>query len=120
MLRDEEHIRAKVSPSKHAFIFIFGFYCDSQLRFSCVVYANSELVRLMSHEKLGKPELLDRCAAYLQPKVEVRRPPRDLIRLLRVRSAFDLTVYVRGFPRRSIDDNWRQPALRLLSRFNGS
>jgi hypothetical protein len=85
MLRDEEHIRAKVSPSKHAFIFMFGFYCDAQLCFSCIVDSNPDLVRLISDEKLGKPELLDQCVAYSQPEVVVRRPSRDLIRLLRVR-----------------------------------
>jgi hypothetical protein len=71
MLRDEEHIRAKVSPSKHAFIFMFGFYCDTQLCFSCVVDSNSDLVRLMSDEKFGKPELLDQCVASSQPQVVV-------------------------------------------------
>jgi hypothetical protein len=105
MLRDEKHIRAKVIPSKHAFIFMFEFYCDAQLCFSCVVDSNSGLVRLMSDEKLGKPELLDQCVAYLQLDVVVRQLSRDLIRLLRVRSAFDLTVYVPGFPRRSILDS---------------
>jgi hypothetical protein len=38
----------------------------------------------MSDEKLSKPELLDQCAAYSLPEVVVRRPPSDLIRLLRV------------------------------------
>ena len=85
MVPEEEHIRAKVNPSKHAFIFMFGFYCDDQLCLSCVVDSNSDLVRLMSDEKLGKPELLDQCVAYSQPEVVVRRPSRDLIRLLRVR-----------------------------------
>ena len=64
---------------------MFGFYCDAQLCFSCVVDLNSDLVRLMCGEKLGKPELLDQCVAYSQPEVVVRRPSRDLIRLLRVR-----------------------------------
>ena len=59
MLRDEEHIRAKVIPSKHAFIFMFEFYCDAQLCFSYVVDSNSDPVRLMFDEKLGKPELLE-------------------------------------------------------------
>jgi hypothetical protein len=105
MLRDEQHSRARVSPSKHAFIFIFRFYCDAQLCFSCVLDSNSDLAKLMSDEKLSKPELLDQCVAYSQPEVVVRRLARDLIRLLLVRSAFDLTVYVRGFPRRSILDS---------------
>lgn len=74
------------------------------MTFSYVVDSNADLVRLMSDEKLGKPELLDQCVAYSQPEVVVRRLARDLIRLLLVRSAFDLTVYVRGFPRRSILD----------------
>ena len=64
--------------------------------------SNSDLVRLMSDEKLGKPELLDQCVAYSQPEVVVRRASRDLIRLLRVRKCFDLTVYVHGFPVRCI------------------
>jgi hypothetical protein len=90
MLRDEEHIRAKVIRSKHAFIFMFEFYCDAQLCFSCVVDSNSDPVRLMFDEKLGKPELLDQWVAYSQPEVVVRRISRDLIRLLCVRAAFDL------------------------------
>jgi hypothetical protein len=122
MLRDAEHIRAKISPSKHAFIFMFRFYCDAQLCFSCVVDSNSDLVRLMSDEKLGKPELLDQCAAYSQPDVVVRRLPKDLIRLLLVRSAFDLIVYVRGFPRRSVLDfagNDCGPGAARLNRHRG-
>ena len=59
----------------------------------------------MSDEELGKPELLDQWVAYSQLEIVVRRPSRDLIRLLLLRSAFDLTVYVRGFPRRSILDS---------------
>ena len=61
----------------------------------------------MSGEKLRKPELLDQCGAYSQPEVAARRQSRDLIRLLRVRSAFDLTVYVRRYPGRSILDSAR-------------
>jgi hypothetical protein len=59
----------------------------------------------MSDEELGKPELLDQCVAYSQLEIVVRRPSRDLIRLLLLRSAFDLTVYVRAFPSRSILDS---------------
>ena len=64
---------------------MFEFYCDTQLCFSCIVNSNSDLVRLMADEKLGKPELLDQCVAYLQLERVVRRPSSDLIRLLRVR-----------------------------------
>jgi len=110
-----------ISEQRSALANMHSFSCSGfTVTFSYVVASNADLVRLMSDEKLGKPELLDQCVAYSQPEVVVRRLARDLIRLLLVRSAFDLTVYVRGFPRRSIDDNWRQPALRLLSRFNGS
>lgn len=64
---------------------MFGFYCDTQLCFSCIVNSNSDLVRLVADEKLGKAELLDQCVAYLQFEPVVKRLSRDLIRLLRVR-----------------------------------
>jgi hypothetical protein len=54
------------------------------------VDSNSDLVRLMSDEKSSKPELFDQWVAYSQPEVVLRRPSRDLIRLLRVRWCFDL------------------------------